>query len=68
MSFQATWVGHLLAVSQSSPEAPLIFSLLRRIFNAESIGDFKSNALAAGASEDDVTVSERVLYFVRVCK
>lgn len=58
IEFQATWNGHLLAVAQSSPEAPLIFSLLHRIFAAEPIGDFKTNALAAGASEDDVTVSE----------
>lgn len=42
-----------------SPASFFSAGLLRRIFRAESSGDFKSNAFPASALRDDVTVSER---------
>lgn len=60
---QASWNGGLIALVQTSPEAPLIFSLLHRIFLAQSVEELKIAALATGVSEEDFVVS-----FLAKCK
>lgn len=50
---QASWYGGLVALVQSSPEAPLIFSLFNRIFASDSVETLKA---AGKVADDDFTV------------
>ncbi|XP_017761362.1 PREDICTED: dipeptidyl peptidase 3 [Eufriesea mexicana] len=52
---QASWNGGLIVFVQTSPESPLIFALLHKIFLNESIVKLKTSAFIDGISEDEFT-------------
>ena len=53
---QAAWNGNLITFVQTSPESPLLFVLIHKIFLAETVDNLKESALAAGVSEDEFIV------------
>ncbi|XP_076667376.1 dipeptidyl peptidase 3 [Andrena cerasifolii] len=52
---QAAWNGSLIVFIQTSPESPLIFAILHKIFVSEAVDELKKSALEAGVSEDEFT-------------
>ncbi|XP_077293457.1 dipeptidyl peptidase 3 isoform X2 [Arctopsyche grandis] len=52
---RACWTGGLIVLVQTSPESPLIFSMLHRVIMAESLESLKAAVLAKNISEDEWT-------------
>ncbi|KAG8186077.1 hypothetical protein JTE90_027071 [Oedothorax gibbosus] len=60
---RASWYGGLIDLVQKSPESPLIFSLLHRLFLTDSVKDLKETALhKCGFSEE-----EFLAFLIYVC-
>ena len=53
---QAAWNGGLIVLVQTSPESPLIFALLQKIFLSESLEDLKNSSVRAGVTQEQFMV------------
>lgn len=53
---QAAWNGGLIVLIQTSPESPLIFALLQKIFLSESLEDLENSSVRAGVTQEQFTV------------
>lgn len=60
---QAAWNGGLIVFVQTSPESPLIFALLHKIFLSETIDELRKSALDVNVGEDEFTVGLIFLSF-----
>lgn len=53
---QASWIGSLITLYQTSTESPTIFTLLHRLFSHDSVSNLKNLATgSAGFADDDFT-------------
>ncbi|KAK0181984.1 hypothetical protein PV327_000159 [Microctonus hyperodae] len=52
---QAAWNGGLICLIQTSPESPLIFAFLHKIFTSTSIEELKKSAIDAGVLDEEFT-------------
>nr|XP_054758052.1 dipeptidyl peptidase 3-like [Lytechinus pictus] len=57
---KAAWSGGLICLFQTSPESPLIFLLLQKLFKGQPVNKLKSAAIEKGIIKDEV---EAVLTF-----
>lgn len=59
---KASQVGALISTVQSSPEAPVLISMLHRIFSVQHPADLRKHLLAQGISDENITA-----FFVYAC-
>lgn len=55
IKIQAAWNGGLITLIQTSPESPLIFSLLHRVLLENTVDELKEIATKAGLTNDEFT-------------